>query len=95
MEIDKKMVEYVARLARLEITEGEKDLYTRQLGDILDYVEMLNELDTKNVEPVFHVVPMTNVFREDEVKEGITREEALKNAPEKEKGFFKVPRIIE
>lgn len=95
MEIDKKMVEYVARLARLEITEGEKDLYTRQLGDILGYVEMLNELDTKNVEPVFHVVPMTNVFREDEVKEGITREEALKNAPEKEKGFFKVPRIIE
>jgi len=95
MEIDKKMVEYVARLARLEITEREKDLYTRQLGDILDYVEMLNELDTKNVEPVFHVVPMTNVFREDEVKEGITREEALKNAPEKEKGFFKVPRIIE
>ena len=95
MEIDKKMVEYVARLARLEITEEEKNLYTRQLGDILDYVEMLNELDTKNVEPVFHVVPMTNVFREDEVKEGITREEALKNAPEKEKGFFKVPRIIE
>ncbi len=95
MEIDKKMVEYVARLARLEITEEEKNLYTRQLGDILDYVEMLNELDTKNVEPVFHVVPMTNVFREDEIKEGITREEALKNAPEKEKGFFKVPRIIE
>ncbi|RQD75270.1 MAG: Asp-tRNA(Asn)/Glu-tRNA(Gln) amidotransferase subunit GatC [Candidatus Syntrophonatronum acetioxidans] len=95
MEIDKKMVEYVARLARLEINEREKDVYTRQLGNILNYVEMLNELDTTNVEPVFHVVPLTNVLREDEVKEGISSNEALRNAPEKENGFFKVPRIIE
>lgn len=95
MDIDKQRVEYVARLARLEITEEEKELYTEQLGNILNYVEMLNKLDTKDVAPLFHVIPLTNVFREDEVKEGIGNEAALKNAPAKEKGYFKVPRIIE
>ncbi len=95
MEITKGNVEHVAELARLEITEHEKDIFTEQLSNILDYVEMLNELDTKEVSPTSHVVPLVNVFREDEIKEVLKKDEALKNAPEKEDGYFKVPRVIE
>ena len=95
MEITKKSVEYVAQLARLEISENEKDMFTEQLSNILDYVDMLNELDTGKVDPTSHVVPLLNVFREDEVKESLKQDEVLNNAPEKENGYFKVPRIID
>ncbi len=95
MDITKKNVEHVAELARLEITEQEKVVFTEQLSNILGYVEMLNELDTGEVSPTSHVVPLTNVFREDQVGEVLEKGEALKNAPEKEGGYFKVPRIIE
>ncbi len=95
MDITKKNVEHVAELARLEITEQEKVIFTEQLSNILGYVEMLNELDTGEVSPTSHVVPLTNVFREDQVGEVLEKGEALKNAPEKEGGYFKVPRIIE
>lgn len=94
MAITKKEVEHVALLARLELTEDEKETYTKQLNSILEYVNKLEDLDTSNVEPTNHVLPLKNVFREDVAKEGLSQEKALENAPSKEDGFFKVPKII-
>ena len=88
-----KDVEHVAKLARLELTEAEKEKYTKQLGAILDYVQQMNEVDTSNVEPMSHAIPLKNVMREDEVDYEQTREELMQNAPAKEYGFFKVPKI--
>lgn len=92
--LTRQEVEHVALLARLELTEEEKDLYTRQLQDILEYAARLNELDTTDVPPTSHVLPLCNVFREDDVGEHLSPEEVLANAPEREGGFFKVPRIV-
>lgn len=91
--ISKKDVEHVAKLARIEITEEEKEKFTKQLDDIIKHVEQLNEVDTTGVEPMAHAYPLFNVTREDEVKYACTREELLKNAPEEEDSFFKVPKI--
>lgn len=88
-----KDVEHVAKLARLELTEEEKELYTKQLGDVLKYVDQMNEVDTSNVKPMAQVVDMVNVMREDVVHYEQTKEELMANAPEKENGFFKVPKI--
>ena len=85
-----KDVEHVAKLARLELTEDEKELYTKQLGDVLKYVDQMNEVDTSNVKPMTQVV---NVMREDKVVYEQTKEELMANAPEEEDGFFKVPKI--
>lgn len=95
MEITKKDVEYIAKLARLEVSEYEKEILTQQLGHILDYVKVLDELETENISPTFHVFPMKNVFRSDQVKESLSREEVLQNAPDQEDGFFKVARVID
>lgn len=92
--ISKQDVEHVALLARLELSEEEKEAYTQQLNSILGYMEKLNALDTNNVEPTAHVLPMDNVFREDKVDSGLPREKALQNAPAVEEGQFKVPRIV-
>lgn len=90
-----KEVEHVALLARLELTGEEKEMYARQLGAILEYAQMLNELDTENVPPTAHVLPLQNVWREeDEVGQHLDIEEVLTNAPDKEGRFFKVPRIV-
>ncbi len=86
-------VKHVAKLARLELTEAEVDQYSKQLGDILKYVEQMNEVDTQGVEPMAHPIPVVNVMREDEVKYEQTKEELMKNAPNEEDGFFKVPKI--
>ena len=88
-----KDVEHVAKLARLELTEEEKEKFTSQLGDVLKYVEQMNEVDTSNVEPMAHALDFVNVMREDEVKYEQTKEELMKNAPDAEDGFFKVPKI--
>lgn len=88
-----KDVEHVAKLARLELTEEEKVKFTSQLGDVLKYVEQMNEVDTTNVEPMAHAVDFVNVMREDKVTYEQTKEELMKNAPDKEDGFFKVPKI--
>ena len=88
-----KDVEHVAKLARLELTEEEKELYTKQLGDVLKYVDQMNEVDTSNVKPMAQVVDLVNVMREDEVIHDISKEELMKNAPEEENGFFRVPKI--
>lgn len=95
MKITTKEVEYVAKLARLKLTEQEKDLFTQQLDSILDYMGKLNELDTEKVPPTSHVLPLKNVMREDEVKDSHLQEELLSNAPERDDNFFSVPKIIE
>jgi len=94
LNISKEQVEYVARLARLELTEEEKEKYTQQLNSILGYVRMLEKLDTSAVEPLAHVLPLQNVFRPDETGECLTPDEVLDNAPERLGDFFKVPKIV-
>ena len=93
--IDKEQVRKVAKLSRLELTEAEVEEFTGQLSAILDYVEKMNELDTANVEPLAHCLPVSNVFREDVAKESLGTEKALANAPERDGEFFKVPKILE
>lgn len=95
MKITIKEVEHVARLARLELTEKEKERMRAQLDSILSYIDKLNELDTSGVEPTSHVLPMTNVFREDEVRPSLSQEEALANAPDRHDLLLRVPRILE
>ncbi|MBQ3311483.1 Asp-tRNA(Asn)/Glu-tRNA(Gln) amidotransferase subunit GatC [bacterium] len=93
MAITIKDVEHVAKLARLDLTQEEKENFTRQLGDVLKYVEQMNEIDTSNVEPLSHPIDFTNVMREDEIHYEQTKKELMANAPEEEDGFFKVPKI--
>lgn len=86
---------HVAELARLELTPDEQEQFIVQLNSILTYIEKLSELDTTDVEPTSHVLPMSNVFRDDEVQPSLDRDLALQNAPQESHAFFKVPRIIE
>ena len=88
-----KDVEHVAKLARLELTEEEKEKFTKQLGDVLKLVDAMNEVDTSNVEPMAHAIDFVNVMREDKVFYEQTKEELMKNAPFEENGFFRVPKI--
>jgi aspartyl-tRNA(Asn)/glutamyl-tRNA(Gln) amidotransferase subunit C len=87
-------VEHIAKLAKLEFNEDEKEKFTVQFNEILAFMEKLNELDTSNVDPLSHVIELKNVFREDKVRPSISTEDALKNAPSKTGGFFKVPKVI-
>jgi aspartyl-tRNA(Asn)/glutamyl-tRNA(Gln) amidotransferase subunit C len=88
-------IEKVARLARLELSEEEKETFGNQLEQILTYMEQLNRLDTTGVEPTSHAIPIQNAFRKDEARPSFPQEEVLGISPEKEGGHFKVPRIIE
>lgn len=88
-------IEKVARLARLELTEEEKVTFGNQLEQILNYMEQLNGLDTTGVEPTSHAIPISNVFKEDEVNPSFPQKEVLEIAPDEEDGHFKVPKIIE
>lgn len=88
-----KDVEYAAKLARLELTGAEKEKYTRQFSDILGYFDQLKEVDTSNVEPMAHVMPVKNVMREDEIRHDCSRDDILQNAPLEEDGYFRVPKI--
>jgi aspartyl-tRNA(Asn)/glutamyl-tRNA(Gln) amidotransferase subunit C len=94
MKISKAEVEHVARLAQLEFSEHDKEVFTTQLNAILDYVGKLAELDTTGVEPTSHAIDVTNAFREDAAAPSLPVEDALANAPEHEDGYFVVPRII-
>ncbi|MRG87412.1 Asp-tRNA(Asn)/Glu-tRNA(Gln) amidotransferase subunit GatC [Salinibacillus xinjiangensis] len=94
-EISKDQVKHVANLARLAVTEEEAEKLTEELGSIIKFAEQLNELDTENVKPTTHVLDLKNVLRKDEPKEWLTQEEALKNAPDKKDGQFRVPSILE
>lgn len=95
MDISREQVEHVATLARLAVTDEEKGVFARQLSSILTYVQTLNRLDTSTVEPTSHVIPIQNVFREDEVRPSLSREQAFANAPDVDGGCFRVPKIIE
>jgi aspartyl-tRNA(Asn)/glutamyl-tRNA(Gln) amidotransferase subunit C len=94
MSVTLKDVEHVAALARLSFSEEEKQKLTDQLNDILRYMDQLNTLDTSAVEPLSHVIELSNVFRADALRPGLTAEEALKNAPDRTEKFFKVPKVI-
>lgn len=95
MKLNRKDVEHVALLSRLELSETELDKYTGQLDAILEYIDVLNQVDTSAVEPMAHVLEIRNVMRADEVQPSLPREAALQNAPDAEDGFFKVPKIVE
>jgi aspartyl-tRNA(Asn)/glutamyl-tRNA(Gln) amidotransferase subunit C len=90
MEID-----HIARLARLQLTEEEKRVFSQQMKKIIEYINKLNELDTSNVEPTSHVLPIKNVFRDDKVRPSMPKDKALQNAPSHTDDFYKVPKIIE
>ena len=88
-------IERVAKLARLELSEQEKETFGNQLDQILTYMEQLNRLDTTGIEPTSHAIPVYNAFREDEARPSFPKEEVLGIGPDEEEGHFKVPRIIE
>ena len=95
MKVTVKDVEYVAKLARLGLTEEEKARFTEQLSNILEYAETINKLDTKNVAPTSHAIPMKNVFREDKVSVFEDQRSIMGNAPSKENNMFAVPKMME
>ena len=93
--ISDETMEYVGILAKLELSDEQKEQAKKNMARMLDYIDMLNELDTSGVEPMSHVFPVNNVFREDEVTNGDERELILKNAPAKKDGSFMVPKTVE
>jgi len=95
MAVDIKHVEHIAQLGRLHLSDAEKESLTRDLNNILTYVDKISELDTSNVQPTSHMLPLKNVVRADEVKPSPGPEVMLANAPERVDSFFKVPAIIE
>ncbi len=94
MSLSRQQVEHVALLARLQLTEDELETMTAQLGQILDYIESLQELQTEDVEPLAHPLELTNVFRDDQVHDTLLREEALRNAPATDGEHFLVPAVL-
>jgi len=94
-KIDETLVRKVAKLARLDLSDGEVKEFSGQLNAIIGYVERMNELNTEGIEPLAHCLPISNVFREDTVKESLGTEKTLSNAPQKDGAFFKVPKILE
>ena len=93
--ISDETIEYVGILAKLELSEEEKEQAKKDMGSMLDSIDKLGELDTTGVEPMSHVFPVKNVFREDVVTNGDMREDILKNAPGEKDGMFVVPRTFE
>ena len=93
--IDERQVRHVAVLSRLKLSEGEVATFSRQLSAMLEYVEKLNELDTSDVEPTVHAVPISNVLRDDEPEEPMGVDEALANAPQREGSFYRVPKVLD
>jgi aspartyl-tRNA(Asn)/glutamyl-tRNA(Gln) amidotransferase subunit C len=88
-------VAYVARLARINLTEAEAKVFQKQLDDVLQYVEKLRQVDVSDVEPAAHTLPIFNVLREDVPRDWFTAEQALSNAPRKANGLFIVPKVVE
>lgn len=95
MKITKEEVKHVANLARLALSEEEKEAFTTQLDKILEYADKVKELNTEFVSPTAHPLAIRNVFREDKVRPSLPVEDVLSNAPEREGNYFKVPRIVE
>ena len=95
MSVTEKDVRYVANLANLQLSDEEVEMYTNDLSRILDYMELLNEVDTTGVEPLDHVIELDSRLRKDEAKEPLSHEDALKNAPDADSDYFRVPKVIE
>lgn len=95
MNIDGKMLDYIGVLARLEIKDEDREKDKENLDKIIGYMDILNELDTSNIEAMSHAFPVKNVFREDEIKSSVERENIILNAPNKKEGCFKVPKAVE
>jgi len=95
MSVSLNDVEHVAKLARLVLTDEEKERFTKQLNDILQYAHKLNELDTSGVEPTTHVLPVRNVMREDAARPSWPLEETLSNSPDAEDGQYRVPPVLD
>ena len=95
MSLTAEEVRHIALLSRLELTDEEVEKYTRELGQILNYVEQLRELNVDDVEPISHAIPMANVYRGDEPGPSFDAETALANAPERNDPFFLTPRVTE
>ena len=93
--ITDETIEYVGILAKLELSDEEKEQAKKDMASMLDYIDRLNELDTEGVEPMSHVFPVNNVFRQDVVTNGDDRDNILTNAPAKKDGMFKVPKTVE
>lgn len=93
--IQDETIEYVGILAKLELSEEEKEAAKADMGRMLDYIDQLNELNTEGVEPLSHIFSVNNVFREDIVENGDDRENLLSNAPEERNGAFVVPKTVE
>ncbi len=94
MNIDKETVDKIAHLARLEVTDSERSELVQDMGKILDFMAKLNEVDTAGVEPLVYMTEFANMVREDVVKQYITHEDALKNAPKHDTDYFKVAKVI-
>jgi len=95
MAIDKDTVRYVANLARISLNEEELSLLSRQLEDIVNFIDKLKELDLAGVKPTSHILPVKNVFREDKPVQSLKVKDTLSNAPIKKENFFVVPKVIE
>lgn len=93
--ISDETIEYVGILAKLELSDDEKEQAKKDMGSMLDYIDKLNELDTEGIEPMSHVFPVDNVFREDVVTNGDDREQLLANAPQKKEGTYMVPKTFD
>ena len=87
-------IEHLAKLARLKLTDVEKELFSKQMGTFIKYIEKLSELDTKNVEPTAHVLGLNNVFRDAAVKKPLTVQDPINDSPAHSKGHYEVPKII-
>ena len=94
MKLTQKEAEYVADLARIQVSEAEKEELSHQLSTILTYMEELNQVDTEGISTMTSVVSQTNVLREDEVRESVPQDKAVRNAPVAKDGMFQVPKII-
>lgn len=94
MKISPEQVRHVAKLARLELDPGHADTLSRQLADILGYIDKLNEVDTTGVAATSHAIALTNAFRQDQPHSHLPREQALDNAPQQDEGCFVVPKVI-
>ncbi len=95
MSLSIKDVEHVANLAKLSFNEEEKADFSKKFSSIVDYMKMLQEIDLKKVEPTYHILPLKNVFREDEIEPSMEREKVLMNAPDQKHGCFQVPKVVD
>ena len=92
--ISKKDVEHTAWLARIELSEDEKNLFSKQFNEILHYFKKIDSIDTEEVPPTYHILNLVNIFRKDEVQPSLPEKDVLGNASKKEKRFFKAPKIL-